>query len=170
MSETVFASARFTKQSKAKAYLITGLVAATLDLTAALTVWCFIIQKLTPLQLLQGIASGVFGRDAFTGGGAMAAWGVLFHYIIAFSFTAVYFFTYPYIPFLQRYKIISGVLYGIVAWSMMSYIVLPLSNVTMSPFRWSNAIISITILMVCIGLPVSLLTSYYYSGKKKLAG
>ena len=93
----------------------------------------------------------------------MVALGLLFHYIIAMSFTTAYFLVYPLIPFLQRQKIISGLLYGVFAWAFMNYITLPLSNVHMAPFKLTNALISIAILMVCIGLPVSLLVNRYYT-------
>lgn len=154
------------RASLIKAILTTWLVAGTLDMTGAIVVWSFILQKVTPLQILQGIASGIFGKAAFTGGSAIAVYGVFFHYIIAFSFTTLYFLVYPQIPFLQKQKLISGLLYGVFAWAFMNYIVLPLSNVHMNPFKWSNALISIAILMVCIGLPISLLSSRYYKNRR----
>jgi hypothetical protein len=154
--------------SPGKTILLTGLTAGTLDLSMAVIVWSFILRKVAPTQIFQGIASGVFGKEAFTGGWMMILCGGIFHYIIAFSFAIAYFLVFPYITFMQRHKVISGLLYGIFAWAWMNYIVLPLSNVNQSPFRWSNALISIAILMVCIGLPISLIVHKYYTGKKSL--
>ena len=156
------------KPSLLKAILVTGFIAGTLDMSGAIVVWSFVLQKVTPVQILQGIASGVFGKEAFSGNPLIAASGVLFHYVIAFSFTILFFLLYPRIPFLRNQKVISGLLYGIFAWAFMNYIVLPISNVHMSPFKWSNAIISFSILMVCLGLPISILTNRYYNKKEMI--
>ncbi len=155
------------RYSRLKAILLAGFVAGTLDLSTALIVWSVIIKKVPALQILQGVASGVFGKVAFSGGMIMPFYGVLFHYIIAFLFTIFYFLVYPLIPFLQKQRLISGLLYGIFAWAVMSYLVLPLSKVHMSPFKWSSALISISILMVCIGLPISLLAYRYYNARER---
>jgi uncharacterized membrane protein YagU involved in acid resistance len=153
--------------SRVKSILLTGLVAGTLDMSAALLVYTVIMQKVTAVQLLQGIASGIFGKAAQEGGLTMACYGFIFHYIIAFSFTIGYFLVFPRISFLRNHKIISGLLYGVFAWLVMNRIVLPLSNAHMSPFKWSYALLGMSILMLCIGLPISLLTHRYYSLKNK---
>ena len=58
-----------------------GLVAGALDLTFAfLFYWP---QGATPLRILQGIASGVLGRDSFEMGLASAALGAFFHFFIS---------------------------------------------------------------------------------------
>lgn len=149
--------------SPLKTITITWLIAGTLDLSMAITVWALVLKKVTAGQILQGIASGVFGQAAFTGGNEMLLYGILFHYIIALCFTVAYFLVFPYIPFLKNQRIISGLLYGIFAWAWMRYVVLPFSNVHQSPFNLANALISIAILMVCIGLPISLIVSRYYN-------
>lgn len=148
-----------------KAILKTWLIAGTMDLSMAIIVWSFVLQKISVLQLFQGISSGVFGKDAFTRGSEMIIYGGIFHYIIAFCFTTGYFLVFPYVPFLRKQKIISGLLYGIFAWAWMKYVVLPFTQIQSSPFNWTNAIISASILMVCIGLPISLMAHKYYSGK-----
>jgi hypothetical protein len=153
------------RSSKARYILLACLLVATLDMSGALVVWTIILKKVTATQILQGIASGVFADDAFSGDPSMAWFGILFHYIIASSFTIFYFLIYPYVPFLRKQRILSGLLYGVFVWAFMNYAVLPFSHVRMSPFRLSSAMISAAILMVCIGLPVSWLTSRYYDGK-----
>ena len=145
-----------------KAILKTGLVAGTLDILAAIV----LLAKMNVAGVLQYIASGVFGKEAFSGGLAMAIVGFIFHYIIAFSFTTLYFFIFPYVPFLRKQKLAGGVLYGVVVWSVMNLVIVPLSNTNMSPLTWSGASLNMAILIACIGLPISLLTSQYYSSKK----
>ena len=115
---------------------------------------------------MQYIASGVFGKEAFSGGTATVIAGLIFHYIIAISFTALYFIVFPYIPFLGKQKLVGGLLYGAFVWSVMNLVTVPLSNTYKSPLTWSGASLNMAILIVCIGLPISLLATKYYSSKR----
>jgi uncharacterized membrane protein YagU involved in acid resistance len=115
---------------------------------------------------LQGIASGVFGKDAFSGGAIMVLYGIIFHFIIAYCFAIGFFMVFPLIPFLRKQKVISGLLYGIFVWLVMNLIVLPLSNTFQSAFKWDSVLRAVVILMLCVGLPVSLITHKYYRSKK----
>src|SRR5213594_3096116 len=66
-----------------------GLVSGTLDITAALIVYARF--GAFSVRLLQGIASGLLGKDAFQGGLATAFLGLLCHFFIATSAAAVYY-------------------------------------------------------------------------------
>jgi uncharacterized membrane protein YagU involved in acid resistance len=112
---------------------------------------------------LQGIAGGAFGKKAFEGGTAMALCGLGFHFLIAFSFTIFYFIVSRCIPFLQRQKILSGLLYGIFVWMVMNLAVLPLLNIAPIPQKWDGILRGAGILILCIGLPISLIIGRYYS-------
>ena len=144
-----------------KAILKTGFIAGTLDILAAI----IILAKMNVTGVLQYIASGVFGKESFSGGTTMAITGLIFHYIIAFSFTTLYFIFFPYVPFLGKQKWASGVLYGVFVWSVMNLIIVPLSSTNNSPLTWSGASLNMAILIVCIGLPISFLASKYYSSR-----
>lgn len=150
---------------KLKTIVLSGFFAGTLDIAAAIGIYAVILDKTTAMRILQSIASGVFGKSAFAGGIETALYGLFFHYIIATSWAASYFFLFPTISFLRKQKIISGLLYGIVVWLIMNTIVLPLSNVTQVQFTMQGVFIGVGILMVCIGLPISLITHRYYSLK-----
>ena len=143
------------------AILKTGLIAGTLDILAAIV----ILAKMNAVGVLHYIASGVFGKEAFSGGTATVIAGFIFHYIIAFSFTALYFIVFPYIPFLGKQKLVGGVLYGAFVWCVMNLVTVPLSNTNKSPLTWSGASLNMAILIVCIGLPISFLASKYYSSR-----
>jgi uncharacterized membrane protein YagU involved in acid resistance len=145
-----------------KAILKTWLVAGTLDILAAIV----ILAKMNAVGVLRYIASGVFGKEAFSGGTAMTIAGLIFHYIIALSHTTLYYIVFPYVPLLGKQKLVAGVLYGIFVWSVMNLVIVPLSNTNKSPLTLSGASLNMAILIVCIGLPISLLASKYYSSKK----
>jgi len=68
--------------------LLAWLLAGTLDITAAFVY--YVGSSATGAErLLQGIASGVLGAAAFTGGAATAVLGLLLHYLIALIWTVV---------------------------------------------------------------------------------
>ena len=150
-------------RSPAKTILISGITAGTLDISGAILVYSVIMHKITAARILQGIASGVFGKGAFSGGAAMEVYGLIFHYFIAFSFAVTYFLAFPYIPFLQRQKVVSGIFYGVFIWFVMNVIVLPLVFTNRPPMTLTSAVIAASILIVMIGLPVSFITNKYYS-------
>lgn len=150
------------KSSALKTILVTGLIAGTLDMLGAIVVYCIIMKVVTPVQLLNGIASGAFGKTVIGSTTLMALIGLLFHYFIALCFTTAYFLIYPRIKLLHGNAIITGLLYGIFVWIVMNLIVLPLSNAHHASFSWIPALRGAAILMICIGLPIAVLTARYY--------
>lgn len=143
-----------------RAILITGLLAGTLDILAAFAN-TFIKSGRDPSVVLRFIASGVWGREALASGTAMAMWGLLFHYIIATSWTALFFVVARKWDVMARRWIVAGVLYGMFVWVMMNRVVLSLSNVPRQPFDPLQALIGVLILICFIGLPISYMTRRY---------
>jgi hypothetical protein len=139
-----------------------GLFAGTLDFLAA----CIFVFIRTGQPHIPGIskfiASGVFGKAALDGGGGMMLAGLFFHYLIAFIFTIFFFWIYPKIRVASKNRLATAVVYGILVWSVMNLIVIPLSNIASRPISLSNALINIGILILCIGMPVSLIAHAYY--------
>lgn len=142
-----------------KTILLAGLVAGTLDILAAIA----ILGKMNAERVLQYIASGIYGKDAFEGGQAMALSGLFFHYLIAFSFAADYFMLYKLIPLLKKHKIAAGLLFGIFIWVVMNLIVLPYTNVSRGPFTVNGVLLNMSILMLAVGLPISLIVHRHYA-------
>jgi uncharacterized membrane protein YagU involved in acid resistance len=153
---------RQPKPTLLKVILIAGLLAGTLDIVAACVNAYINNPKSTPDKVLQFIASGVFGKKAFAGGNTMAAWGLLFHYIIATGFAAIFVIIYQQVKLLSRNIILSGLLYGLLVWVMMNRVIVPLSETPPQPFTWNKAIVAMLILMFFIGLPIALITKKYY--------
>jgi hypothetical protein len=116
-------------------------------------------------KLFAYISSGVFGKDAFNGNPAMTWWGLLFHYLIAGTWSFVFLSIYPKIAGLRKYPVAAGLAYGLIVWSFMQFIVLPFSRVPHGSLHLASALINIAILMVMIGLPLSFIGRRYYTGK-----
>ncbi|MBL7992677.1 MAG: hypothetical protein JNN25_14655 [Candidatus Kapabacteria bacterium] len=158
---------QFLPLGKTPASLITAilqawLVVGSLDITAAII--HFLLRGGTsPLRLLQFVASGAMGQDAFTGGMTSGAVGLLFHYCIALIWTILFFLAAAKLPVLVENVAVSGVLYAVFVWVVMSFVVLPLSNTPKSPFNPIQAAIGACILIVCIGLPIAYFARKYFS-------
>jgi hypothetical protein len=145
-----------TKKSPA-VILWSWLLVGTLDLTAAM------IQTLLAggsiQRLFQFIASGAFGKEVFTEDWNFAVYGIIFHYIIAFIWTILFFVLYSAFNLSRFNKFIVGICYGILVWFVMNRVVLPLSNITLRPFDVIKSLIAASILIVAIGIPLSLIAS-----------
>jgi hypothetical protein len=59
--------------------------------------------------------------------------------------------------------IITAVAYGLFVWCVMNLVVVPSTQIGSRPVELTNALINIAILIVCIGLPLSLIARAYYS-------
>jgi len=157
--------------SALKTVLLAGFIAGTMDILAAITVYDFVMHSVTAKNLLQGIARkvlGVFGVKPAGDSLMLTLAGLGFHFMIAFSFAVFYFLVYPYLPSLKKKRILSGLLYGIFVWCVMNLAMLPLFHIADFPHKWDNIIRGMVILMICIGLPVSLIVSRYYNSKNQL--
>jgi hypothetical protein len=95
-----------------KIIFIAGLVAGTMDMVGALTVYAVVLHKASVMLILQRIASAAIGPAALRGGWATAWCGLLFHYL-SLSFTAAYVLLYPICLCFER--IDGGVWHG--SWS-----------------------------------------------------
>ncbi|PSL44847.1 hypothetical protein CLV51_105220 [Chitinophaga niastensis] len=142
--------------------ILTGLLVGTLDIISACTHFMIATGDKSFTKVLVFVASGFFGKTAFSAGPAMAWWGLLFHYIIAFSFTLLFFLVYPKAPALRKYPVVTGLVYGLLVWCAMEFLVLPMSNIPPRHYRIANTVIGISILMVMIGLPLSLVARKFY--------
>ncbi len=140
-----------------------GLLVGSLDIIAALLHF-YVKTGKDPLIVLKYIASAVFGGEAYTKGNSMALWGLLFHFVIAFIWTLLFFLIYPKLKLLSWNRIVTAILYGIFIWIMMTQVVVPLTKIPPpKEFDMKQAIIGTLILIGAIGLPLSFIAHRYYS-------
>jgi hypothetical protein len=149
-----------TTHRSALVILIAWMLAGTLDITTA------VLYYLGPssaraVRLLKGIASGVLGARAFDSGLATAWLGLALHYLIALIWTLVFVVAVRSCGGLRRHVVLTGIAYGIIIWLVMNLFVLPLSNVARGPFELRAAVIAAIILILCVGLPISVVIGRY---------
>jgi len=145
-----------------KAIFWAGLVAGTMDITAAFIVYGFFAA--TPLRILQGIASGLLGPRAFEAGTASAILGLVCHFTIAYGAATVFFLASRHIRFLTRHFMLAGALYGVAVYFFMGRVVIPLSRVHRGPFQFKMMLIGIVIHIFCIGLPIATIVKRHSRG------
>jgi hypothetical protein len=106
--------------------------------------------------VLQSVASGWLGRDAYQGGLATAALGAVTHYFIAFVVVAVYLAASSRLPALARSPFVYGPLYGVLVYLVMSRVVVPMSPAAVGPRTLAGVINGLFIHALGIGLPAAL--------------
>jgi hypothetical protein len=139
--------------NRTKAIVSAGAICGIMDITAALVVYGTMGAK--PVRLLQGIAGGILGPDAYKGGFATALLGLGLHFVIAFGAATVFYVASRGIRFLVDQAALSGVLYGIAVYFFMQRVVIPLSRANRSPFSLKFMVIGIIIHIFCVGLPIA---------------
>ena len=138
-------------------WLFTGaFVAGTFDITYA-TTYSYLRSGVAPSRILQSVASGVLGADAFTGGAATAAFGLALHYLNAFIITCIFFAIASQWRALVRKPLLTGTFYGIIIYAVMNYVVIPFSRVPArkppATMTWATGLI---VHMFFIGVPMAL--------------
>jgi hypothetical protein len=113
----------------------------------------------SPMRLFQGIAFSLLGRETFSYGLASALLGVLLHFCVAFGIVTVYVLVSRFVPPLRQYPFVFGPPFGIVAWLVMNFVVLPMTAIGSPRLAWPNVINGILIHMFGVGLPAAIAAS-----------
>ena len=115
------------------------------------------------MAVFRSVAAGALGRQAAREGGLKtAALGLAFHFLIALTAAAVYYFASRVIRVMITQPIICGILYGLCVYLFMYGIVLRFSAIQSTTYPWSHpwpALIgNVLIHTLGIGLPIALVT------------
>jgi hypothetical protein len=145
-----------------KQILKTTAVAGSLDIIAA-CVQAYLSKGVAPGTILKYIASGIFGKEAFSGGFEFLIFGLFIHFLIVFICALTYFLVYPKLRLLQKSVFLNSFIIAVIAWAITTRIIIPLSKIQLPPFNLSKVLIAISILYFCIGLPIAGFTKQFYS-------
>ena len=136
--------------------LLGGGAAAALDILYAILFYR-IRNGVPPIRILQSVASGLLGREAYAGGAATAALGLACHFLIALTWAGAYLLTADVVPALARRPYRFGMAYGLLVYAVMNFVVVPLSR---SPHARSLApdvvVGGILAHLFLIGVPIAL--------------
>ena len=149
-------------RSKFSAVLKAGLLVGTADILAAFLYFFLKTGNLNVGIVLHYISGGLFGKAAFSGGRVMAVTGLLLHYAFAFGFTLFWFWVFPVVSRFSRSRVVLGIVYGLLVWTIMNLLVVPLSRIGKRPLDTTDALINIGILIACIGIPLAFRAASFY--------
>ncbi|MCH5597011.1 hypothetical protein [Niabella ginsengisoli] len=145
-----------------KAILKATFVAGSLDICAAFA-QAYLSNGVTPDIVLQYIASGIFGKEAYSGAVKYILFGLAVHFFIVLMCAVTYFLSYTKVSFLKKSIFLSSFLIALIAWVVTTMVIIPLSKIQSSPFNLEKAIIAIAILYFCVGIPISLFAKSYFN-------
>ena len=147
-----------------------GLLAGTLDICSAF-IYSYIKRGTAPQSVLQYVSKVALGKSTFSPQDPLgdptvqAITGLLVHFTIAMSWAFIFFILYRNLKWMRQNKILTGILYGLLVWTVMNVILLPLWNNKPFVFNPENSTINALILIVAIGLPLSFMAHRHYSKK-----
>ncbi len=137
------------------AVLVGGLVGGALDILFAISFAAY--NGIPALRLLQSVASGLLGRDAYTGGVPIAALGLFLHFAMAIAFAGAFVLVSRRVPLLVRRPLVFGGLFGVGVFLFMRFVVLPWSAfphpVSFKPLATTLDLLSHVFLF---GIPIAL--------------
>jgi uncharacterized membrane protein YagU involved in acid resistance len=149
----------FARPRAFETILYGGLLVGIFDLLFAFTFYGWIL-GVPPLRIFQSVAAGVLGRPAATEGGVRTfLLGIVLHFVVATCIATVYYLASRLLPLLIRHAVVSGLLYGMIAYLGMKYIVVPISAIGQRG-RLPRLPIFLTEIIghaVLVGLPLGLL-------------
>lgn len=113
--------------------MLGGFAAGAIDIVNAMIFWR-VRSGTPPSTILQSVAAGVLGSDAFAGGAGTAVLGLVLHFAISLSMAGVFWLAVRRFPPLLARPLATGIAYGLVTWAAMNHVVVPLSRATPPPF------------------------------------
>jgi hypothetical protein len=136
-----------------KAVLAGGLTAGILDITYAIVAYGFV--GVSPRVILQSVASGWLGKSAYAGGASTAALGLASHLLITCVMAAVFIFAARRIAWLGQRPLLSGAAFGVGAFVVMNYLVVPLSAAAVQSPTGMFLVGGLLAHVLLVGLPIA---------------
>jgi uncharacterized membrane protein YagU involved in acid resistance len=140
--------------------LIAGTIAAVLDAAFAFVAYVVIAGRYNFESLLQYIASGLLGHEAFAHHGLtgwlIAVLGFVLHFGISLSVAGVFYITLRRFADTPARAVTVGLLYGAAVWMFNTAVVLPLFDVRHEPFFGGWYIPFLVDHALLVGLPIAL--------------
>jgi hypothetical protein len=137
-----------------RAIALGGLTVGVLDALDAIVF--FGLRGVAPVRIFQSIASGLIGPAAFRGGVGTDVLGVVLHFTVASLIVTVLCLLARKWPALVRHAAIAAPLYGISAWIVMNYVVIPLSAASRGRMALPVVVNGLLIHIFGVGLPAVL--------------
>jgi len=139
-----------------RAILIGGLTAGVLDITYAMVAYG--LNGISPRIILQSVASGWLGKSAYSGGMATAALGLGSHLALTCIMAAIFFAAARRLALLRNHPLMSGAAFGLAAFVVMNFVVVPVSAASVQPPRGAYLAGGLLAHVFLVGFPIALVT------------
>ena len=116
----------------------------------------FGLRGVEPRLIAQSIASGLLGPAAFRGGAGTILLGIVLHFCVAASIVGTCYAVVRLWPGLARNPIAFGIAFGLVAYAVMNFVVVPLSNAAGGAKPASVIVNGLLIHALGVGIPSAL--------------
>ncbi len=116
---------------------------------------------IAPGQVFRGIARGVLGPAALTGGHTVVAIGVIAHFSVAIGAAAAYYLVSRWIPAINDHAILAGAAFGAAVHVFMNFVLIPLSRIGPRPIVWPVFLAILAVHLVVVGPSISLTTRWF---------
>jgi uncharacterized membrane protein YagU involved in acid resistance len=136
-----------------------GLVAGILDIVNAIAFWR-LYAGTSATTILQSVAAGLLGKDAFAGGAWTAALGLVLHLLLMCAMAAIYWLAARRWRWLLAQPVAAGIAYGLLTWVAMNYVVVPLSRAAAPPFILPWFVDGLLAHLLLVGLPFAFVARY----------
>lgn len=149
---------------------VASVAAGTLDALFAVIAYVVIAGRYNLETVLQYIATGLLGHEAFSSGITgigTAILGAAIHFGLAAGFTIAFALTAGRLSRTRMQAIIAGIVYGAAVWILMAGAVLPALDVAHEPLGGSYWWAFLVDHALLVGLPIALLTSKAADGARR---
>ena len=136
-----------------------GVIVGILDGLFAFVFYGWIL-GVKPLRIFQSVASALLGRASFDGGVSTFLFGLLLHFLVAACIAAVYYAASLKLPVLIRHAVVSGLIYGPIAYLVMNYVIIPLSRIGLRPTTLRVFLPAFIAHAFLVGWPVALVARW----------
>lgn len=150
-------------RSIARAALLGGTLAAGVEMVPVLSIQGAAL-GVPPVRVFQSIASGLLGASAYRGGAAAVLAGVVLHWLISVGAALVFAWTATRWRDLAARPFPAGLGFGVLAFAIMTSLVVPLAAAAFPPNRDPVLIlVSLAVHMLFFGLPIALATRWSFA-------
>ena len=136
-----------------------GLIVGILDGLFAFVFYGWIL-GVKPLRIFQSVASALLGRASFERGVSTFLFGLLLHFLVAACIAAVYYAASLKLRVLIHHAVVSGLIYGLIAYLVMNYVIIPLSRIGLRPTTLRVFLPAFIAHAFLVGLPVALVARW----------
>jgi hypothetical protein len=134
-----------------------GTIVGILDAISAIVVFGWF--GASPARIFKGIAFGVLGPAALTGGTPAVIVGVIAHFTVAFGAAATYYGISRLRPATNDHPLVAGPLFGAAVHLFMNFVVVPLSAIGPRPIVWAPFLAGLVVHLIVVGPTIAITVS-----------